>query len=145
MTVLDAYALIAYLRGEPAADDVMALLRQPTAVSSVNLAEVVDQMTRVFGQDEDEVEMALATLAAGGMSVLVPEVTTGLAAGRLRARHYDRRERSVSLADCFAAAIALHDGDPLATSDPHLADMVVAEGGSVVPLPDSSGRRPAVS
>lgn len=33
MTVLDAYALVAYLRGEAAANDVAALLRAPTILS----------------------------------------------------------------------------------------------------------------
>lgn len=34
MTVLDAYAVVAYLRGEAMADEVAALLRNPTVLSA---------------------------------------------------------------------------------------------------------------
>ena len=42
MTVLDAYAVIAYLRGEPSADEVAELLQGPTILTSVNAAEVLE-------------------------------------------------------------------------------------------------------
>lgn len=47
MIVLDAYALVAYLHGEPAADEVAELLRTEAAISAANTAEVIDQMVRV--------------------------------------------------------------------------------------------------
>ena len=46
MTILDAYAVVAYLRGEPSSDEVAELLREPTQLTTVNAAEVCDQMTR---------------------------------------------------------------------------------------------------
>ena len=48
----------------------------------------------------------------------------------------------MSLADCLAAATALAQGAELATADAPLAAVIRAEGGSVAPLPDSTGRRP---
>lgn len=142
MTVLDAYALVAYLRKEPAASEVAALLRGPTVLPAVNAAEVVDQLVRIFGRDADEVCADLALLSYAGMKVewLSSEIATE--AGRLRARHYHRQRRAVSLADCVAAATALALSRPLATSDPALAALVRDEGGEVHALPDSAGRLP---
>lgn len=39
MTVLDAYAVIAYLRGEPCADKVSDLLRDPAVLTSISLPD----------------------------------------------------------------------------------------------------------
>lgn len=142
MTVLDAYAVIAYLRGEPSADEVAELLRTPSMLAAVNAAEVIDQLVRVFGRDADDVHADLALLSSVGMSVPPLPVETALEAGRLRARHYAARTCAVSLADCVAAATALESSLPLATSDPALAALVRAEGGQVHPLPASDGVRP---
>jgi PIN domain nuclease of toxin-antitoxin system len=130
MTVLDAYAVIAYLRGEKAADAVATLLESPTWLSAVNAAEVMDQLVRVDGHDRDEVEIRLATLQVSGMTVCPISDDLGIAAGALRARHYHQRNCNVSLADCFAAATALGLNKPIATADPHLLDLVTAEGGT---------------
>lgn len=135
MTVLDAYAVVAYLRGETASDDVEALLRSPTWLAAVNAAEVMDQLVRVDGQDPDEVEIRLATLRIDGMTVEPAAEELAIVAGALRARHYHRSTRAVSLADCFAAATALAMDQPLATADPHLLDLMRCENGTVRPLP----------
>jgi PIN domain nuclease of toxin-antitoxin system len=44
VTVLDAYAVIAYLRGEPSADEVAELLHGSTILTSVNAAEVLESI-----------------------------------------------------------------------------------------------------
>ncbi len=142
MTVLDAYAVIAYLRGEPSSGEVAGLLREPTQLTAVNAAEVCDQMTRVFGRDPDSIEADLALLAYAGMHMLPVTSELAIQAGRLRARHYHRQHCAVSLADCIASAAALTTSHPLATADPDLATLVRAEGGQVHPLPDSKGRLP---
>lgn len=142
MTVLDAYALLAFLMAEPAADDVEALLRSATVISAINTAEVLDQLVRVQGRDIDDVHADLATLSQAGVQVMAVTSGLGYEAGRLRAVHYHRDRRPVSLADCVAAATALAVDLPLATSDPDLAAVVRAEGGAVHPLPDSAGRLP---
>ena len=142
MTVLDAYVVIAYLRGEPSAGEVAGLLHGPTALTSVNAAEVCDQMVRVFGADPDAVEADLALLGHAGMTVVAVSHELGMEAGRIRARRYHREHAAVSFADCVAASAALAGHRPLATSDPALAAVLRTEGGEVHPLPDSNGRRP---
>ena len=145
MTVLDAQALVAFLTGEPAAVEVAALLRDPgdhAVISAVNVAETLDVLVRIKGRTPGEVEERLDWLTAAGL-VVVP-VDDGIArhGGRLRAQHYDRAQRPVSMADCMALATALARGDRLATFDAPLATMARAEGCAVVPLTDSSGARP---
>ncbi len=82
MTVLDAYALVAYLRDEPAAEDVTKILRGPTVLSPVNAAEVVDQLVRVFGRDADDVHADLAILSQAGMDMAPLTADIGNEAGR---------------------------------------------------------------
>lgn len=142
MTVLDAYAVVAYLRDEPAAGDVGELLRGPTTLSTVNAVEIIDQLARVYGHDADEVHGDLIVLSHVGMQLADVPMHIGIAAGRIRARYYHRQRMAVSLADCVAAATALADGRPLATADPPLAEMVRAEGGDIHALPDSNGCLP---
>jgi ribonuclease VapC len=142
MTVLDAYAVIAFLRDENAADEVAALLRAPTLLPTVNQAEVLDQLVRVYGRDADDVEADLALLSETGMAVAPRDASSAVLAGRLRARHYHRERCAVSLADCVAAATALRAEQPLATADPALAAVVRAEAGEILGLPDRRGLRP---
>ena len=142
MTVLDAYAIIAYLRAERSSPEVARLLRGPTRLTAVNAAEVCDQMTRVFGGDPDAVEADLALLGHAGLALVPVSPEMAIEAGRIRARRYDREHAAISLADCIAAAAALVARQPLATADPALANVVRAEGGDIHPLPDSKGRCP---
>ena len=142
MTVLDAHAVVAYLRGEPCSSEVAGLLRGPALLTSVNAAEVCDQMVRVFGADPDGIEADLALLCHSGMTVLSVSYELGMEAGRIRARHFHRDRAAVSLADCVAASAALASHRPLATADPALAAVLRAEGGEVHALPDSKGQRP---
>lgn len=85
MTVLDANAVIAYLRGEPSAHEVAGLLPGPTQLTTVNAAEVCDQMVRVLGSDPDSIEADLALLCHTGMNMLAVSAELGIAAGRIRA------------------------------------------------------------
>ncbi len=142
MTVLDAYAVLAYLRDEPCAAAVVELLRLPTALSAANAAEVLDQLVRVFDRDADDVHADLALLTTAGMQIVPVTGDIGLLAGRLRAKHYHRERMAVSLADCVAAATALTSHLQLATSDPALASLVRSEGGEICALADSSGTKP---
>lgn len=143
MTVLDAQAIVAFLVAEPAAPEVRGLLHGTAAISAMNWGEVVDNLLRVQGRTYDEVALRLDLLIAGGLKVVVVDEGIGRAAGRLRAQHYHRRERPISHADCVALATAQALAEPLATSDPALATTAAVVGVTVVPLPDSRGRRPA--
>ncbi|MGV1008379.1 MAG: PIN domain-containing protein [Dermatophilaceae bacterium] len=107
MTVLDAYAVIGYLRDERCAKQVQGVLESATVISAANAAEVLDQLVRVFGRDADDVHADLALLADAGMQIKPVTADEGLLAGRLRARHYHGERCAVSLGDCLAAAAAL--------------------------------------
>ncbi len=140
MTVLDAFAVLAFLKGEPAAPEVRELLvsDEGALLTAVGVAEVLDHLVRLAGADEDEAVLDVAELGLGSPPPLDGDLA--VRAGLLRARHYHRTSRPVSLADCVAAATARQVGRPLATADPHLLDMCGDEGIAVIALPDSRGR-----
>jgi PIN domain nuclease of toxin-antitoxin system len=142
LTVLDAYAVLAYLRDEYCADEVADLLQAPTVLTAANAAEVLDQLVRTHQRNADDVHADLALLASAGMQIIPMTADHGLLAGRLRARHYHRQRCQVSLADCAAGAAALSGQRALATSDPALAAVVRAEGGAIHPLSNSKGIKP---
>jgi len=142
VTILDAQAVIALLREEAAAEEVGRLVASPTMLSALNAAEVLDQMVRVFGHDAADIHADLARLQRGGLWFAPVTDEVGILAGQLRARHYHRTRRAVSLADCVAAATALTEKQPLATADPALVAMVRDQGGQVHALPDTGGNMP---
>lgn len=138
MTVLDAYAVLALLEGEPAAPDVQQLLDfGECGLTALGIAEVVDHLVRIVGATEEDAALDLAQL---GLTAPDPvDAELALRAGLLRARHYDRRSRAVSLADCVAAEVARTLNSEVATSDPHLLDLCRDEGIGIAALPDSHG------
>jgi PIN domain nuclease of toxin-antitoxin system len=139
VTVLDAFAVLALLKQEPAAADVQRLLITSRAtLTPLGVAEVVDHLVRIVGVTEDDAVLDLAQLALADAASL--DSVVAVRAGLLRARHYHRRDRAVSLADCVAAETARATNDAVATSDPHLLDLCRDESISVVVLPDSNGR-----
>lgn len=115
---------------------------QTSLISALNLAEIIDVMTRIYQRTPVETLDALSLLEAGGLRVLAVDGEIGIDAGQLHARHYDRRTSPLSMADCVALAMARSVGEPLATSDPPLAAAARAVGVEIVPLPDTDGRRP---
>lgn len=137
MTVLlDADAFIAYLKGEAAASAVSSFLwAGDSALSAVQLAEVIDRMERVQGVAADEVEVAVSAL---GIDVLAVDYPVGVEAGRIRARHYLPTGRTLSLAECVCIATAVLGGHTVATADPVLLTVAKAEGCAVAELPGSS-------
>lgn len=139
--VLDAYAVVAALVGEAALGEVEPHLRTG-AMCATNVGEVLDVCVRVHRNPEPVVRERIDWLVAGGLEIVPLDLTLAIAAGALRARRYRKRECEISMGDCVAAALAAVRGQPLATSDPHLAGAAWAEGIQVLPLPDSRGRRP---
>lgn len=138
-TLLDAYAVIAVLRGEPAARTVRALLEDGgCSVHPLNLAEVLDRVARASRVDVDDLESDIALLGLGTTSVTADDLVE---AGRWRARHYHRTQRPVSLADCVAAVHARRREMPLASGDAACLAMLTEEGGEVVDLAAPSDRR----
>jgi predicted nucleic acid-binding protein len=138
--VLDSFAVLALFRDEPAAPLVQHLVEseEEVALTALGVSEVLDHLVRILGADEDEAVLDLAQLTLTPPIAVDPGVATQ--AGLLRARHYHRTSRAVSLADCVAAVSAQVTNARLASADPHLLDMCQEEGIAVVALPDSTGR-----
>lgn len=143
MTLLDAYALVAFVADEPAAEEVEGLLRAGgTRVVVANLAEAIDVSQRVHGVAGEEVRAALEPLLDESLVPVVSEQAHAWWAADLRRRHYDRRKRALSLTDCFLLAHALEANEEIATADPPLAEAARLDGVGVVALPDRAGERP---
>jgi PIN domain nuclease of toxin-antitoxin system len=143
--LLDAYALIAFLRGdgEPAAREVRDLLLEGALISAVNLAEAVDQLVRHDGIAIETLRGDLAPLFADDhLSVVPAGELDGWLAGRLRGQHYHRNRCPISMADCFLLAAAALRRAPLATGDGPVAEVARIEDVGVVALPERRGIRP---
>lgn len=140
--VFDATAIVALALDEPAAEEVEGLLRRGGCrISAANVCDAIDQLKRVRGIPDRELIEGFETLAAEAYEVVPVEQRIARRAAELRGRHYDRRDKDLSLADCMALA-TVADGDALATSDGPLAVAARAEGFEVIALPSSTGARP---
>jgi predicted nucleic acid-binding protein len=109
----------------------------------VNVAEILDVMTRIYERPAAATINALAMLETAGLQTHVVDAAIGLSAGELHARHYDRKTSPLSMADCIALATATVLHETLATSDGPLAAAAVIEGVDVLGLPNSAGERPS--
>lgn len=139
MIILDAYAVLALLKGERAAPLVAQLLDEDdeARLTALGVAEIIDHLVRLVGSSEDDAALDIAQL---GLADAVPvDAALAMRSGLLRARHYRRRHRAVSLADCVAAEAARTHEAALATADPHLLDLCHDEAIDRVVLPDSTG------
>lgn len=112
--VLDACALIAFLRREEGAQLVARLFHDDQNVClahGVNLCEVYYDFLRVT--DEATADAALSDLIALG---LVPREDMDTKFWREAARHKAHLRR-ISLADCFALTLTNRENGTLVTSD----------------------------
>jgi predicted nucleic acid-binding protein len=142
LTLLDAYALIALVADEPAAEEVEGLLRgAQAAVVVTNLSEAVDVLQRVYDSPPPTVEAAIQPLIGSVLAARSSTEEDAWRAAGLRSHHYARGSSELSLADCLLLAAA-RPGDRIATADPALAAVARAEGVDVLALPDRTGRRP---
>lgn len=115
------------------------LLREGgVAMSSVNLAEAIYVIGRRAPNAGDELRALIDPLVAGPLTIVSTTGRHAWTAGRLRLAHYRRRDRAVSLADCFCVA-ACGRGDRLATADPALLEIARLEGVGTVRLLDARG------
>ena len=114
--VLDAYALVAFLEGEPGADRVENLihlaLRGEIRIEMcvINLGEVYYSTAR-----KKTVEVAddlVNTLLGMPIEFVSVEWELARQAAQFKARG------GIAYADCFAAALAYQNGQPLVTGDP---------------------------
>ena len=123
--VLDASAMIAYLRGEPGAARVSEALLEPYGkciAHVLNWCEVFYDFHRASGLKD--ALGAVEDLAGVGIAESA-EIGTEFwqAVGALKSIH-----RRVSLADCFAVALANKLGATVLTADHHEFDALVEKG-----------------
>jgi PIN domain nuclease of toxin-antitoxin system len=131
-TLLDAYALVAFLEDEAAADDVERLLHgRDAAIPAVNLAEAGQRVLRHGRVDASELQQLI-----GSMPVAIIPYSEAHAwrTARLRAQYYERGRSEVSLADCCLVAVATA-ADRVATADPAVLRMAASEGIPTIALP----------
>lgn len=139
LTLLDAYALLALLRGERAAEEVGGLIREGgAAVPAVNLAESVDVLTRRYEIDRQRVRSAIGSLTERALAVVPVDRSSAMRAAELRAAHYHRTRRPLSLADCILLASA-GAGDRIATADRHVLAVAGSEKVEAIALPGARG------
>jgi PIN domain nuclease of toxin-antitoxin system len=112
MPVLDAWAVLAFLRDEAAAQQVEeAVLAERTYISSVNLGEVLYWTIRERGERAAEV---LIDLVRAIVMVEDPDWALVRAAARIKA------DGGLSFADAFCVATAQRHGMPVYTGDPEI-------------------------
>lgn len=135
MTLLDAYALIAFLVGGPATAQVRAILREGVAgVATANLAEALDVSKRVYGLPIPRALEILDPLFEEGLAAISLDQAIARRAAEIRAEHYHRSSRPISLADAVLVASAKR-ADRIATADPDVLAVIGAEEIEPVALP----------
>lgn len=118
-SVLDAYALLAYLTKESGHARVKELLASEDTViviNSINLGEVFYILARARSIRTAEHFLGVI-LPSLPITVLENSVEDVIGAARIKAKH------ALSFADCFAAATAIKEGAPLVTGDPEFKKM----------------------
>jgi predicted nucleic acid-binding protein len=136
VTLLDAYALIAYLVGGPAKAQVGAILRQPgAAVATANLIETLDVAQRVHGLPISRAMDIIEPLFESALTSIGLDITVARRAAEIRANHYHRSKRPISLADAILIGSA-GSGDRIATADPDVLAVARAEHIQVIQLPE---------
>ncbi|MGH2782820.1 MAG: hypothetical protein ACRDL4_10295 [Thermoleophilaceae bacterium] len=136
MTLLDAYALIAFLVGGPATTQVRAILREgDAAVATANLVEVLDVSERVHGLVMTRAIAIIEPLFDASLAAIPLDLAVARRAAAIRARHYHRSERPISLADAVLLASTGPD-DRVATADRHVLAAAAAEELESVRLPE---------
>jgi predicted nucleic acid-binding protein len=117
--VADAWALLAYLRGEqPAGETVRRYLRRAAAgrlrilLGVVNLGEVYYRIWQIGG--ERRADQALAIVRGLPLETVPAKEDLALEAARLKGRY------SLPYADAFAVALGRLESAPVATGDPDI-------------------------
>ena len=123
--ILDASALIAYLRGELGGEEVREILANPDhqcLAHAINLCEVHYDFFRASG--EAVAKEALQDLEAAGV-VRRADISPAFCedVGSLKAT-----QRRISLADCFALALAKLCSATVLTSDRHEFAPIAEQG-----------------
>lgn len=113
-SVLDAWAISALLRGEPAGPRVRRAIEEGSVCSWINLGEAL--YVEVRRQGEERAASAITRLAQS-MTVEAADPALVQAAARIKA------DGGISYPDCFAVATAERHGLPLLTGDPEIIEL----------------------
>jgi uncharacterized protein with PIN domain len=140
--VLDAYALVALLADEPAAEEVAGLIAgSAAAVPAPNLAEAADRLARVHGIPVARTRATVELLeGSGDVRVVALGPDQAWRAAELRTTYYHRTRCPLSLGDCLLIA-SVAGADQLVTSDGYVLQTAAHEGIAWTALPDSQGAR----
>jgi ribonuclease VapC len=115
--VLDASALLAFLRNEPGAEEVAAVLRL-SCISAVNLAETISKMVE-YGKPLDDVGHQIERLR-------IPVIPFDAEHAKLVASLWkSTREAGLSLGDRACLALGLKTELPVLTTDRAWANLKV--------------------
>ena len=134
MTILDAYAIVAFLLGGRAAPQVRTILRDgDAAVTTANLAEALYVSERRERVPVERVMQILDPLLGTAISVLPLDLHLSRRAAEIRVIHYNRSTRPISLADAILIASAAGE-DLIATADADVLAVASAERIRTVPL-----------
>jgi PIN domain nuclease of toxin-antitoxin system len=135
VTLLDAYALIAFLISGPATQHVRGILREgDAAVATANLVEVLDVSQRVYGVPITRTAAILDPLLEGPLTAVPLDSAVARRTAEIRAKHYHRSSRPISLADAVLIGSA-RAGDRIATADPDVLAVATAEKLDSIALP----------
>lgn len=130
MVVLDSWALLAYLKDEPAAGRIESeWLESGAAISSINLGEVLYIRIRAIGKDSAQVDVETIRRR---LTLVEPDWSLVIAAATIKA------SGGLSYADAFCIATALHLEAPLWTGDPEIIDQAAEHSCSVIDLRPSA-------
>ena len=115
-TLLDASAVLAYLRAETGSELVQAALTAGAAISAANYAEVLSRLGQA-GEEPGEAHRRLQQQGlVGSLLEIVPiSVDDAVEIARLRAI---TRAQALSLGDRACLAVGLRLGLPVLTADP---------------------------
>lgn len=125
--VLDSWAIMSYLQGEPSAEKVADIIadahedKVPLLMSVVNAGEVWYIIAR--RASESDADRSIRELKQLGIKLVDADWDIAHDAGRFKAKH------KMSFADCFAAALAKQRKAHLVTGDPEFkqveADVII--------------------
>lgn len=124
--VLDSWALLAYLKDEPAAGRIESeWIGSGAAISSINLGEVLYIRIRASGEASARADVETVRRR---LDVVEPGWSLVMAAATIKA------SGGLSYADAFCVATALHLKAPLWTGDPEIIDQAAEHSCEVVDL-----------
>ena len=137
---LDSFALLVWLQDDPGADIVQSLLEQADKgmaklyLSWMSVAEVYYIVKRKSVEEDPQLAADTVVEALEHLSIQIEPVTKteAVAAARIKAVH------AMSLADAFAAALAMANNAKVVTGDPEFQSVELQKKVSILWLPRSN-------